>query len=96
MEKGSIFVYNPADLKGHSAVRTRFVEAEKPDEFIMYIPAMRRIRRLAGSDTQDPLVGADAAWEDWKCWWQKLSSKIWPSLNIKLAKEKPSENKNSH
>jgi hypothetical protein len=34
---------------------------------------MRRIRRLAGSNTQDPLVGSDISWEDWKGYWSKVS-----------------------
>jgi hypothetical protein len=34
---------------------------------------MRRIRRLAGSNTQDPLVGSDLTWEDWKGFWSKIS-----------------------
>ena len=44
-----------------------------------YIPALRRTRRLAGTDTQDPIIGTDIPWEDWRGWWQNLSQKVWPA-----------------
>ncbi len=72
-EKGSIVALHPYDLKGFAAVRTRYADPEKEDSFVTYIPSMRRIRRLAGSNTQDPLVGSDLTWEDWKGYWSKVS-----------------------
>ncbi len=72
-EKGSIFGLYPYDLKGYTAVRTRFADPQKEDSFVTYIPSIRRIRRLAGSNTQDPLVGSDLLWEDWKGYWSKIS-----------------------
>ncbi len=72
-EKGSIVALYPYDLKGFAAVRTRYKDDKIEDSFITYIPSMRRIRRLAGSNTQDPLVGSDLTWEDWKLFWSKIS-----------------------
>ncbi len=72
-EKGSILALYPYDLKGFAAVRTRYRDPNTEDSFISYIPALRRIRRLSGSNTQDPLVGSDLSWEDWKGFWSKLS-----------------------
>jgi hypothetical protein len=48
---------------------------------------MRRVRRLSGADTQDPVLGTDLIWEDWKAWWQKFSDKIWP-MKFKVVDEK--------
>jgi hypothetical protein len=72
-EKGSIVALFPYDLKGFAAVRTRYADPQKEDSFVTYVPSMRRIRRLAGTNTQDPLVGSDISWEDWKGYWSKLS-----------------------
>ncbi len=72
-EKGSIVALYPYDLKGFAAVRTRYADPTREDDFITYVPSMRRIRRLAGSNTQDPLVGSDITWEDWKGFWTKTS-----------------------
>ena len=73
-EKGSILALYPYDLKGYAAVRTRYKDSGAEDSFVSYVPSMRRIRRLAGSNTQDPLVGSDLTWEDWKGYWSKIST----------------------
>jgi hypothetical protein len=67
------FIY-PADISGTSYVRKRFVPADKPDEFLLFIASMRRIRRMSGRDTQDPLFGSDLPWDDYNTFWQKLST----------------------
>ena len=87
LEKGSICILYPYDLRGFSAVRVRFLDINKPDDFIAYLPQMRRVRRLSGADTQDPVLGTDLIWEDWKGWWQKFSNKIWPT-DFKVVKER--------
>ncbi len=78
LEKSSIVFTFPYDLKGYAGVRGRFVDLKREDSFEFYLPFLRRIRKLSGHDTQDPLLGTDASWEDWKSWWQKLSPHIWP------------------
>jgi hypothetical protein len=78
LEKGSLRMTYPYDLNGFAVVRTKFIEnLKKPDDFISYIPALRRIRRLAGTDTMDPIIGTDIAWEDWRGWWQNIIT--WPT-----------------
>jgi len=72
------FVY-PRDLSGTAYVRKRYLKAENPDEFLLYIPSMRRIRRLSGRDTQDPLFGSDLTWDDYNIFWQKLSATDFPN-----------------
>jgi len=59
LEKGSILALYPYDLKGYAAVRTRYKDEAAEDSFIAYLPSQRRIRRLAGSTTQDALVSSD-------------------------------------
>ncbi|HPD60713.1 MAG TPA: DUF1329 domain-containing protein, partial [Thermodesulfobacteriota bacterium] len=71
------FIY-PKDIAGTSYVRKRFVPADKPDEFLLFVASMRRIRRMSGRDTQDPLFGSDLVWDDYNTFWQKLSTKDFP------------------
>ena len=73
-----VFIY-PRDIAGTSYVRKRFLPADKPDEFLLYIASMRRIRRMSGRDTQDPLFGADLVWDDYNMFWQKLSTTEFPN-----------------
>lgn len=72
------FIY-PRDLSGTAYVRKRHLDAADPDEFLLYIPSMRRIRRLSGRDTQDPLFGSDLVWDDYNIFWQKISNTDFPN-----------------
>ena len=87
MEKGSLIIYHPYDIRGWAGVRTRYLDPKVMDEFIVYIPGIRRVRRLSGTDSQDPIVGTDMSWEDWAYWWQKLSRSTWPKLEMKIVGE---------
>ncbi len=73
-----VFTY-PRDVSGAAYVRRRYLPADKPDEFLLYIPSMRRTRRMGGRDTQDPLFGSDLVWDDFNIYWQKLSPKEFPN-----------------
>ncbi|MBW1903407.1 MAG: DUF1329 domain-containing protein [Deltaproteobacteria bacterium] len=73
-----VFIY-PRDLSGTSYVRKRFMSADNPDEFLLYIPSMRRIRRMSGRDSQDPLFGSDLVWDDYNVCWLKLSQTEFPN-----------------
>ena len=72
------FIY-PKDISGTSYVRKRFIPADQPDEFLLYVASMRRIRRMSGRDTQDPLFGSDLVWDDFNINWQKFSTKEFPN-----------------
>lgn len=82
-----VFTY-PRDISGTSYVRKRFIPADKTDEFLLYIASMRRIRKMSGRDTQDPLFGSDLLWDDYNMFWQKLSSTEFPNdYNMLPARE---------
>ncbi len=85
--KGSVVATYPFDVRGFAATRWRYCDKNKEALFMCYLPALRRIRRLSGSDTQDPILGTDLTWEDWKAWWQKISQTIWPSKAVTLRAE---------
>lgn len=71
------FIY-PKDLSGTAYVRKRFVPADKADEFLLFVASMRRIRRMSGRDTQDPLFGSDLVWDDYNTYWGKPSPTDFP------------------
>ena len=75
---GGTLIY-PRDVSGASYVRRRYLPADKPDELSLYIPSMRRIRRMSGRDTQDPFFGSDLVWDDFNLFWQKLSTVEYPN-----------------
>lgn len=54
----------PRDLAGQVMQQTRYIEAEKPTLSLIYIPGLRRVRTLSGTDTQDPVGGQDMITDD--------------------------------
>ena len=74
--KESIIITDPHEVKGFINLRVRYWDINKPDECYAYIPAIRRIRRLTGSDLTDPLLGSDCVVDDFEVWRQKFDSRM--------------------
>lgn len=74
--KEAFLILNPFDLRGFSFIRTRYEDIFKPDDVFSYIPAIRRLRRLTGSDVCDPMMGTDAIYDDFEMFRQKITSKM--------------------
>jgi len=79
--------FYPRDISGTCYLRRRFLDVEKPDEFLLYLPSMRRVRRMGGRDAQDPMFGSDLTWDDFQLFYQKISSVSFP-MEWKLIGEK--------
>ncbi len=72
IEGGSIFFLEPLDIRGLAGVRQRYPDADKDDDFKVFIPSLRRTRILTGSDAQDPIAsGQELIWDDWRAYWGK-------------------------
>jgi hypothetical protein len=68
----------PFDLKGIGALAYRYIDAAKQDDTWLYVPSLRRVRRLSTAQRSDALFGQDTdpdsywgynghiAWSDWK------------------------------
>ncbi|MDY6862976.1 MAG: outer membrane lipoprotein-sorting protein, partial [Thermodesulfobacteriota bacterium] len=74
--KESIVILEPYDIKGFAMLRIIYSDVKNPDAVFSYIPAIRRIRRLTGSDVTDPMLGSDAIYDDFEVWRQKLNPKM--------------------
>jgi len=74
--KESIIIYEPNEVRGFIQLRIRYWDINKVDDSYAYIPALRRVRRLTGADLTDPLLGSDAANDDFDTWRQKIDSKM--------------------
>lgn len=59
----SIFVFDdPADVKG-TALLT-FTYKREPDDQWLYLPALKRVKRISSSNKSGPFVGSEFAYED--------------------------------
>jgi hypothetical protein len=77
--KGSLHpIIEPYDLKGVGGLTFRYIDAAKQDDTWLYLPSLRRVRRLSTAQRSDALFGQDVdvdsfggyaghiAWMDWK------------------------------
>ena len=71
-------IMSPVDLKGLGALTFRFRSAKRQDNTWLYVPTLRRVRRLSTTERSEALSGQDTdpdsywgynghiAWMDWK------------------------------
>jgi hypothetical protein len=77
-QQGLYPILEPFDLKGVGALGNRYIDSEKQDDSWLYLPSLRRVRRLSTAQRSDALFGQDTdvdsyygyaghiAWMDWK------------------------------
>jgi len=53
---------SPADIRGTGFLVWEYPDAD--DERFLYLPALGRVRRIAGAETQESFVGSDLTYED--------------------------------
>lgn len=74
-------IRRPFDARGFCMIRTRYEDVFRPDDVYSYVPAIRRIRRLTGRDTADPMLGTDIIYDDFNLFWQKIT----PRMTFEMA-----------
>jgi hypothetical protein len=77
-QQGLYPILEPFDLKGVGALGNRYVDSGKQDDSWLYLPSLRRVRRLSTAQRSDALFGQDTdvdsydgyagqiSWMDWK------------------------------
>ena len=78
VQQGLYPILEPFDLKGVGALGQRYIDSAKQDDSWLYLPSLRRVRRLSTAQRSDALFGQDTdvdsyygyaghiAWMDWK------------------------------
>ena len=84
LEKIGTLIESPKDVRGLALSRTRHVDMTVTDSIQYYLPALRRVRRLSGRDTQDPIAGTDITWDDYVGFYQQVSPE---NVEVKLVGE---------
>lgn len=77
----------PRDLYGTTLQAIYFLGPDIMDQQLMFIPSLRRVRKLSATDTQDPIGGADAIYDDGLGFRQKLSPNRYP-YDCKILEER--------
>ncbi|HYR96648.1 MAG TPA: DUF1329 domain-containing protein [Candidatus Binatus sp.] len=77
-QEGLYPILEPFDLKGVGALSNRYIDSAKSDDSWLYLPSLRRVRRLSTAQRSDALFGQDTdvdsyggyaghiAWMTWK------------------------------
>lgn len=63
-EKSIIFFDKPSDVKGTSLLNWSYEDADKDDDQWLYLPALRKIKRIASSDKEKSFMGSDLTFDD--------------------------------
>lgn len=63
-EKVIIFFDKPSDVKGTSLLNWSYVDIKKDDDQWLYLPALRKIKRIASSDKEKSFMGSDLTFDD--------------------------------
>ncbi len=65
-KKTLLFYESPANVKGTAFLTYDYPEAERDDDQWLYLPALRKVRRISASDRGDYFLGTDFTYEDIK------------------------------
>ena len=72
----TVAIFEPRANRGLGTMLYMYDDPRKPDPMMMYLPSMRRIRKFAATDTQDP--NGDAAYDDMSFLSQKITPNKFP------------------
>lgn len=78
-DKSMITFLSPKDVKGTSTLT--FTHKEGPDDQWLYLPAIKRVKRISSSNKSGPFMGSEFAYED-------LSSQEVEKYTYKFMEEK--------
>ena len=73
----------PEDLAGLALLTARYQNATKGDDGWMYIPTIRRVRRISVAQRGDTFGGTDFTWDDYRTFSGKVSDYNWTLVGKK-------------
>ncbi len=65
-KRTAIFYLKPKNIKDTAFLTYDYADKEKEDDQWLYLPAMRKVRRISASDRGDYFLGTDFSYEDIK------------------------------
>lgn len=77
-------IFLPKDLEGMLTLDKRYI-ATKADDYIAYVPAIRRAKKMSGANRSDPFAGSDFVNDDTYGWDGKNTSMKWKILDRKIV-----------
>ncbi len=93
----------PFDLKGVGATFYRYNDADRQDDSWLYLPQLRRVRRLSSAQRSDALFGQDTdidsyygynghiGWADWKLLGERTVMAVMHGQNVPVKWQEPED-----
>jgi hypothetical protein len=72
------YFHAPRDTQGLGVMQHFYLPDERFDDQLLYAPTLRRVRKLSTTDTQDPIAGMDALYDDSDTYYQKMNPDRYP------------------
>lgn len=63
-EKTLIFFNSPPEVEGTGFLNWSYMDIAKDDDQWLYLPALKKIKRISGSDKEDSFMGTDFTFDD--------------------------------
>jgi len=63
-EKTVIFFQSPPEVQGTGFLNWSYIDINKDDDQWLYLPALRKIKRISASDKEDSFMGTDFTFDD--------------------------------
>ena len=77
-------VIEPYDVAGTAQLTLRRLDGSE-DELYVYVPAIRRVKKMSGANRSDPYMGADASVDDGDGWAGLTRSMKWTIIEEKVG-----------
>ncbi len=79
----ALFFVAPANIEGTALLTYDYADPAKPDDQWLYLPAMRKVRRIPSSERGDAFVGTDFTYHDMNSESRaNLEEQTWTTLGI--------------
>jgi len=62
--KGNFAFLSPNEVRGMKALMITYYSPTKESDYWMYVPSLRKIRRISAADRDDSFFGSDCTWAD--------------------------------
>jgi hypothetical protein len=87
--KDLLIILGPQNMKGFSVLTWTYTDPQKDQEVWMWIPSLRKVRRISQSEEADPFLGSEFTTED-------ISTRRWESETYRMIGEEKFDGYTSH
>ena len=62
--KGTFYFYEPHEVRNMAAIMYTYYDPGRQTDYWIYLPSLRRFRRISSADRDDSFFGSDCTWAD--------------------------------